>query len=84
MSHIETGSIGEEIAVNYLKDSDFIIIERNYRERWGEIDIIAKDPAGILTFVEVKTMRDGRMRLAVLEVGSDGSAREVFSMWLEG
>ncbi len=35
-------------------------------------------------FVEVETMRDGRMRLAVLEVGSDGAAREVFSMWLEG
>lgn len=34
-------------------------------------------------FVEVQTLRDGRMRLAVLEVGSDGTAREVFSMWLE-
>ncbi len=35
-------------------------------------------------FVEVQTMRDGRMRLAVLEVGADGAAREVFSMWIEG
>jgi hypothetical protein len=34
-------------------------------------------------FMEVEIMRDGRMRLAVLEVGSDGSAREVFSVWLE-
>ena len=43
--------------------------------------LFAKSVGG---FMEVETLRDGRMRLAVLEVGSDGAAREVFSIWLEG
>ena len=55
----ELGKIGEGIAVKYLEEKGFEIIERNYRFGKGEIDIIAKDPAdGFLAFTEVKTRQN--------------------------
>ena len=48
------GYIGEEIASNYLKKNNYIIIERNYRCKSGEIDIVAKEKNTII-FIEVKT-----------------------------
>ncbi len=48
------GRRGEERAVSYLKGLSYRILERNYKSRFGEIDIIAKDK-GVLSFVEVKT-----------------------------
>ena len=48
------GDIGENFAADLLVNSGFQIIERNYRTKAGEIDIIAiRD--GVLHFVEVKT-----------------------------
>lgn len=53
--HNEIGQKGEEIASKYLEKKGFSIIDRNYRKKWGEIDIIAfKDK--VLHFVEVKTV----------------------------
>lgn len=48
------GKKGEEIAVRYLKRHKYKIIEQNYRCRFGEIDIIAKEK-DVLVFIEVKT-----------------------------
>jgi len=53
----ETGKLGEDIACEYLVNRGFIIIERNFRKPWGELDIIAKDSKGVLVFVEVKAIR---------------------------
>jgi putative endonuclease len=50
----KTGKLGEDIACTFLKKKGFSILERNYREDWGEIDIIAKK-GGELHFIEVKT-----------------------------
>ena len=52
----EVGQLGEDIATRYLKKKRYKIIERNYREKWGEIDIIAMSPRKVLVFVEVKTV----------------------------
>lgn len=53
----ELGAKGEELAVRYLKRRGYRIIERNYRIRLGEIDIIAEQGAD-LVFIEVKTRSD--------------------------
>ena len=49
----QIGNIGEKLAVRFLKNKGFDIIETNYRRKWGEIDIIA-EKNNILHFVEVK------------------------------
>ena len=48
------GQWGEEIAAKYLIDRGYKILDRNYRNAIGEIDIIGKKE-GTLIFVEVKT-----------------------------
>ena len=48
------GKKGEIIAANYLKKQKYKILEMNYKNKIGEIDIIAKDK-NLLVFVEVKT-----------------------------
>ncbi len=48
------GQIGEQIAENYLRKNKFLIIGRNYRKPWGEIDLIAQKGKS-LHFIEVKT-----------------------------
>ena len=57
MNKSNTGRIGEEIAENYLLKNGYRIIARNYREKFGEIDIVAKAPDHSLVFVEVKTLK---------------------------
>lgn len=49
------GQLGENLATQFLKRHNFEIIDRNYRKKWGEIDIVAKNN-GLLHFVEVKTV----------------------------
>ncbi len=48
------GAQGEELATRFLIQLGYIIIERNWRTRYGEIDIIVKK-ANTLYCVEVKT-----------------------------
>jgi putative endonuclease len=49
------GEGGEEFALRFLKKRRFKIVAQNYRCKFGEVDIIARDPDNILTFIEVKT-----------------------------
>lgn len=57
---IETGRLGEELAVNALTVHGYEIYERNWCSVDGEIDIIAMD-GDTLVFVEVKTRVGTRM-----------------------
>ena len=54
----ETGRIGEDEACAYLKEHGYKILERNMRETWGEVDIIAKAPDKTLVFIEVKALKN--------------------------
>lgn len=38
--HLKIGKIGEDIAYKYLKDKGYTVIERNFRRKWGEIDLV--------------------------------------------
>ncbi len=54
-NHLKTGQIGEDIVVKHLVKQKFKILERNYRKKWGEIDIVAEKNE-IIHFIEVKTV----------------------------
>ena len=48
------GKIGEDLALDFLKSHSFSILEKNFRSKFGEIDIIA-EKNHCLYFIEVKT-----------------------------
>ena len=48
------GRVGEDKAADFLKKQGFKVTERNYKNAFGEIDIIAKD-GEYTVFIEVKT-----------------------------
>ena len=54
------GKLGEERVAKYLKSKGYIILKRNWRDRFGEVDIIAESNENIV-FVEVKTRKEGAM-----------------------
>lgn len=56
MNHLEIGTQGETVAADYLRKEGYSILQQNYKNKIGEIDIIAQLD-DILVFVEVKTRR---------------------------
>ena len=54
------GKAGEEAAIEHLLAKGYTVVSRNYQTRQGEIDCIARDPSGVLVFVEVKVSQSGR------------------------
>ncbi len=57
-----TGRLGEAAAESYIKDNGFLVLDKNYRVKNAEIDIIAKDDDTI-AFIEVKTRKNIRKGL---------------------
>jgi putative endonuclease len=68
MSNLELGRWGENHAIQYLKSKGYKILQRNFRSKLGEIDIIASKD-GTLIFVEVKTQRNPGVIGAEMRVG---------------
>ena len=54
------GKYGEELAVSFLEKKGFEILERNYRYRKGEIDLIGLLNNQLLVFIEVKYRRSNQ------------------------
>lgn len=74
------GAEGESLACDELEKLGYRIVERNYRTRNGEIDVVAND-AGTIVFVEVKTKTktDGSFGDPVEEV-TPQKQRQIISM----
>lgn len=56
LTRVELGALGEQLAVDHLTGQGLHILDRNWRCRYGELDVIAADPVTrTVVFVEVKT-----------------------------
>lgn len=78
------GSRGEQLAAEHLVRCGFQILERNFRTRWGELDIVAGD-ADTLVFCEVKTRlaaRSGRDPLESVHLRKRRQVRRIAAQWL--
>jgi putative endonuclease len=77
------GHRGEQLAAEHLMRRGFEIVERNYRTRWGELDIVAFD-GRTLAFCEVKTRRtaDGARPFEALHARKQAQVRHMALRWL--
>lgn len=80
----QLGAAGEQLAADHLARRGFQIIERNYRTRFGELDIIAADQQTIV-FCEVKSRianRAGRDPLESVHPSKRAQVRRIAGRWL--
>lgn len=79
------GKIGEEYARELLEKKGYRLVEQNYSNRWGEIDLIFEDD-GILIFVEVKTKKglDFGTPEEMFTSGKRSKVKRMATMYLEG
>ena len=77
------GKWGESVAADFLAARGFDILERNYRSRFGEIDIIASKEE-VIHFIEVKTRRgkDWGYPLEAITPGKLGHIRRTAQFYL--
>ena len=82
------GSLGEQIAADHLREAGYEILDRNWRVREGELDLVAADATAIV-FCEVKTRVAGGRSGPVLALDAVGPAkrrrlRRLATAWLRG
>jgi putative endonuclease len=80
----QLGRLGEQLAAEHLIRRGLRVIERNYRTRWGELDIVAYD-GRTLIFCEVKTRRltvPGRDPLESVHTRKRSKVRKMAGSWL--
>jgi putative endonuclease len=78
------GRLGEDLAVEHLERLGLRVLARNYRTRYGELDLVVCDDATIV-FVEVKARRLDASAGSALEAISPRKQRQVRGMaaaWL--
>jgi len=83
LKNIELGNIGEDIAANYLQELGYEILDRNWRFKRVELDIIAQKDS-TLVFCEVKTRSSdayGSPAAAVTRA-KQARLRKLSLMWL--
>ena len=87
MTRVQLGALGEALAVDHLTRMGLRILHRNWRCRYGELDVIAYDPATrTVVFVEVKTRTgDGFGGLAhAVTPRKVRRLRRLAGLWLAG
>ena len=67
--HLRRGQAGERRAAAYLKAQGLVIVTNNFRSRYGEIDLIARDGAE-LVFVEVRSRKAGAQVSAAASISA--------------
>ena len=84
-AHRQTlGRLGEQFAADHLARRGFQILERNFRTRWGELDIVAFD-GRTLAFCEVKTCRAAALAITPfdsLHARKRRQVRKIARAWL--
>ncbi|MGW0158183.1 YraN family protein [Mycobacterium sp. NPDC003323] len=81
----EIGALGEQLAVDYLGTLGLTVLERNWRCRYGELDVIAFDEAArVVIFVEVKARTTDRFGGVAYAVTPDKvrRLRRLAGLWL--
>jgi len=86
LTRTQLGAFGEQLAVGYLSSLGLRIMARNWRCRYGEIDVIAEDAGRTVVFVEVKTRTgDGFGGLAqAVTPQKVRRLRRLAGLWLAG
>ena len=69
-----TGALGERHAADHLERAGYRILQRNFRTRFGELDVVALDRRG-LVFCEVKTRVRGTSAGPVGPLDAIGTAK---------
>jgi len=72
------GCKGEDLAVEFLKENKYKILDRNFRTKYGEIDIVAKE-GKVVCFVEVKTRTSDKFGVGLEAVDASKQGRIVKS-----
>ena len=83
----EIGALGEQLAVDHLTALGLRVLARNWRCRYGELDVIASDADGrTVVFVEVKTRTSERFGGVAEAVSPDKvrRLRRLAGLWLAG
>jgi putative endonuclease len=85
LTRAEIGALGEQLAADHLAGLGLRILARNWRCRYGELDVIAADPiTDTVVFVEVKTRTGdgfGGLEQAVTEPKAR-RLRRLAALWL--
>jgi putative endonuclease len=85
LTRAEIGALGEQLAADHLAALGLLILARNWRCRYGELDVIAADPTtNTVVFVEVKTRTGdgfGGLAQAVTEPKAR-RLRRLAALWL--
>jgi putative endonuclease len=80
-SRREYGMSAEQVACQMLTAEGFVIVERNFRCRLGELDIVAHEN-GVLVFVEVRSRSHARFGAAMVLPAKQRQVTRVASMYL--
>lgn len=78
----QKGDAGEDRALHHLQTQGLTLVQRNYRtpgRGGGEIDLIMRDPAGTLVFVEVRQRAQARQGGALASITVHKQRRIIFA-----